>query len=94
MYGAEPLIGASASESAVIERSSQAALVHLGTHAELVEEKPLESYVALAGDGQNDGRLQVDEVYGLDLEQYPTWSCFTLARPRRGNSIPGTESSA
>ena len=48
--------------------SSQYDILHFATHAELKEDDPLSSAVLLAKDGKEDGRLEVREVFGMDLK--------------------------
>ncbi len=56
-----------ASESAFIKQSGQRELIHLASHGDFTAEQPLQSALLLAkGEGQ-DGRLTVDEIYGLNL---------------------------
>jgi parallel beta-helix repeat protein len=63
----EPLLGDAATESAVREWASQASILHLAAHGSYNPYTPLYSTIALAPDETNDGRLEVHEVYGLDL---------------------------
>ncbi len=69
LFGTEALIGAKASESVLMENSSNAGVIHLAAHGSFNSNAPLFSRLWLApGDGQ-DGRLNVHEIYGLDLDQ-------------------------
>ena len=47
---------------------SQHTLIHFATHAELKEDDPLSSAVLLAKAGKEDGRLQVNEIFGMNLK--------------------------
>jgi CHAT domain-containing protein/Tfp pilus assembly protein PilF len=70
LYGAQPLIGEAATEGAVWEQASQAKILHLAAHGNYNRANSLYSTVALAPSGNdenNNGRLEVWEVYGLDL---------------------------
>jgi len=42
-------------------------ILHFATHAELNEDDPLSSAVLLAKDGNEDGRLEVREIFGMNL---------------------------
>jgi CHAT domain-containing protein len=42
-------------------------LIHLATHADLDEEDPLGSALLLHPEGSDSGRLEVQEIFGLDL---------------------------
>jgi CHAT domain-containing protein len=67
LYGVAPLVGAQATESQVRARGGQVDILHLAAHGVYEPLDPLFSRIELAaGDGQ-DGRLEVHEVYGLDL---------------------------
>ena len=48
--------------------SPQHDILHFATHAELKEEDPLSSAILLAKDGKEDGRLEVREIFGMDLK--------------------------
>src|SRR5262249_22548388 len=43
-------------------------IIHFATHAELNEDDPLSSAVLLAKGGKEDGRLEVREIFGMDLK--------------------------
>jgi CHAT domain-containing protein len=43
-------------------------ILHFATHAELNENDPLSSAVLLAKEGKEDGRLEVREIFGMDLQ--------------------------
>ncbi|MBM4261865.1 MAG: CHAT domain-containing protein [Deltaproteobacteria bacterium] len=43
-------------------------IIHFATHAQLNENDPLSSAVLLAKDGKEDGRLEVREIFGMDLK--------------------------
>ncbi len=48
--------------------SPQHDIIHFATHAELDENDPLSSAVLLTKDGKEDGRLEVREIFGMDLK--------------------------
>ncbi len=67
LYGAEPLVGGKASESAFRSLSKGMNVIHISSHATFDAARPLFSRIELApGDGQ-DGHLEVYEVFNLDL---------------------------
>jgi CHAT domain-containing protein/Tfp pilus assembly protein PilF len=68
LYDVQPLLGETATESALWEQVSQAGILHLAAHGGYNRYNPLYSAIALAPDGENDGQLEVHEVYGLDLK--------------------------
>jgi CHAT domain-containing protein len=43
-------------------------VIHFATHAQLNEDDPLSSAVLLAKGGKEDGRLEVREIFGMDLK--------------------------
>jgi CHAT domain-containing protein len=43
-------------------------ILHFAAHAELKEVDPLSSAILLAMDGKEDGRLEVKEIFGMDLK--------------------------
>ena len=43
-------------------------VLHFATHAQLNEDDPLSSAVLLAKGGKEDGRLEVREIFGMDLK--------------------------
>jgi CHAT domain-containing protein/Tfp pilus assembly protein PilF len=69
LYGTRPLLGEAATESALRERVSQASILHLSAHSSYSKTNPLASaiYLEQDADAGDDGRLEVREVYGLDL---------------------------
>jgi CHAT domain-containing protein len=69
LYGAEPLVGAAASEGAVTARAGEAGILHLAAHAVLNPINPLFTRIELAPDAGHDGNLEMQEVFGLDLSK-------------------------
>ena len=69
LLGIEPLVGAEASEGEVRARAGEAGVVHLAAHGSFDYAAPLFSRLWLAPGGEEDGRLNVHEVYGLDLDR-------------------------
>lgn len=67
LFGGAALTGASATRSALQARAANARILHLAAHAEINVKNPLFSRIFLAPDGQDDGRLEVPEIYNLDL---------------------------
>ncbi len=69
LFGAEPLLGAEASEEVVQAQAGSAGVVHLAAHGAFNPVAPLFSRLWLAPGGEEDGRLNVHEAYGLDLDR-------------------------
>jgi CHAT domain-containing protein len=69
IYGRRAMVrtGAKASEGALRADLSRAGTLHLATFGVLNKHNPLFSFVELAPAGRDDGRLEVNEVFGLGL---------------------------
>lgn len=70
LYSAQALVGREATETAVRRQASDVGILHLAAHGEYNSYNPLFSTIYLASDSQNDGRLEVHEVYSLDLSKF------------------------
>ena len=64
---AQVLTGGAATESAFRRLAPSRRVLHLATYGVLNKQNPLFSFVQLAPDGAEDGRLEVHEVFGLHL---------------------------
>jgi len=69
IYGArtEMLIGSQASERALRAAAPRASIVHFATYGVLNKDNPLFSFVELAPENGMGGRLEVHDVFGLQL---------------------------
>jgi len=69
VFGAQArgLLGVAATERAFRTLAPQREIVHLATHGVLNKHNPLFSFVQLGAGGGEDGRLEVHEVFGLNL---------------------------
>ncbi len=71
LYNAQPLIGDAATEAAFRGQAPGSRLIHIAAHGQLNARSPLFSRLILAPDAgpqaEDDGALEVHEVYGLDL---------------------------
>jgi CHAT domain-containing protein/uncharacterized protein HemY len=63
----QPLIGANATESTVLNRMANARIVHFATHGIFDNIQPLNSGIALTPSGSEDGLLTADQIFGLKL---------------------------
>jgi CHAT domain-containing protein len=68
-YATAPLLRGQATETSFRSRSSAAALIHVAAHGTYDAADPLRTALQLAPDAQNDGRLEVGEIYTLDLHR-------------------------
>ena len=65
--GARVFLRDEASEIRVKELAGSFDVLHLASHGRLVSQHPGQSHIVLAGGGGEDGKLTVEEIYGLDL---------------------------
>ncbi|NJN95113.1 MAG: CHAT domain-containing protein [Anaerolineales bacterium] len=68
LLGASVYTAADASENRFWAEANQAKVIHLAAHGAYNPTAPLESALYLAPEGQNDGLLQVRELYNLRLQ--------------------------
>jgi CHAT domain-containing protein len=93
-HEATVLIGDEATEARVKRAVEKVGLVHFATHGELNEDDPLSSAVLLVPGGGQDGRLEVREVFGLDLHArlVVLSACETgLGKLSRGDELVGLQ---
>lgn len=57
-----------ASKSRAISLSPNFEMLHFAVHAELNQEDPMSSALLLAGEGKDDGRLRVGEIFSMNLK--------------------------
>jgi CHAT domain-containing protein/Flp pilus assembly protein TadD len=69
LYTVQPLLGSQASEHALRESSPGNGIIHIAAHGGLNPQTPMFSRLWLSPGGDDDGQLNVYEVYGLDLSQ-------------------------
>jgi CHAT domain-containing protein/Tfp pilus assembly protein PilF len=67
--GGEVRLGGEATETFLKTRAGGFGIVHIAAHGELDSGNPLYSRLVLAPSGDDDGFLEVHEVYGLKLEK-------------------------
>jgi CHAT domain-containing protein len=65
--GAEVLVGSQATEARFLALAPRYRMLHLATYGVLNTINPLFSFVDLRPEGDSDGRLEVHEVFGLNL---------------------------
>jgi CHAT domain-containing protein len=95
LYGTQPLVGVDASESRFKAQAGSYNLLHVAVHSDYRLSNPLFSAIVLqAGEGE-DGRLEVHEVFDLDLPQADLVvlsACEThLAALSEGDELVGLE---
>jgi CHAT domain-containing protein len=91
LYATFPLIGSAATESAVLSKSATTEILHLAAHGEFNSFNPLFSTIHLAADKEADGRLEVYEIYGLDLTQSTNLVVLSACQTQLGGLSQGDE---
>jgi CHAT domain-containing protein len=61
-------VKAEATKPTALSLSPKYDMLHFAVHAELNEQDPMSSALLLAGDGKDDGRLKVGEIFSLNLK--------------------------
>jgi CHAT domain-containing protein len=91
LYGARPLLGKDATESALRARAGEYDILHIAAHGQLDPLNPLFSHIVLSSDKGNDGLLEVRDVYRLNLARTSMVvlsACNTqLGAQKRGDDI-------
>ncbi len=64
----EVYVGAQASKPRAVSLSPNFDMLHFAVHAELNEDDPISSALLLTGEGKDDGRLKVGEIFSLNLK--------------------------
>jgi CHAT domain-containing protein len=67
LYGTKAYRGKEATEALVQKEAGHASVLHLAAHGSYDPARPMFSRIDLAEGGGQDGRLEVHEIYGLDL---------------------------
>ena len=65
--GSRLLIGAQATRKALLAGAPRAGTLHIAGHAVFDTDKPLQSKLILAPEGNDDGEFHLGDIYGLDL---------------------------
>ena len=67
LYETSSFVREQATETMIWAQARNAGILHLAAHGEYNPKNPLFSAIRLAADSENDGRLEVHEIYGLNL---------------------------
>ena len=92
--GATVLVRGDATEARAKALLGGAGLVHVASHGELNEADPLGSALLLTPDGDDDGRLEVRELFGVEIKArlVVLSACETgLGRLSRGDELVGLQ---
>jgi CHAT domain-containing protein len=85
------LLEQAATETAVVSQAGKYEILHIAAHGEYFEKTPLSSTIYLAKDNQNDGHLQVRDLYGINLTSATNLVVLTGCEVQKGNVNPGDE---
>jgi CHAT domain-containing protein/tetratricopeptide (TPR) repeat protein len=91
MYGTQPFLGEKATETVVRSQAGRNGILHLAVHGKYNPNSPLFSTLYLAGDAENDGHLDVQEIYELDLTQATNLVVLSACNTQKGKLITGEE---
>ena len=91
LFGTHALIGPSATEGAIWSDANEVSILHVAAHGEYNPVNPLFSTLYLAPDDQYDGRLEVHEIYGLDLSQATNLVVLSACQTNIGELSQGDE---
>lgn len=80
-----------ATETAVVSPAGKYEILHIAAHAVYNKNNPLSSTIYLAKDNQNDGNLQVRDLYGLNLTATTNLVVLTGCEGQRGDVNYGDE---
>ncbi len=86
-----PLVRSAATESAIRSNASKVDILHLAVHGRYNPINPLFSTLYLAADDQNDGRLEVHEIFGLDLTKATNLVVLSACQTNIGELSRGDE---
>lgn len=90
LYGTQPLVGPAATES-TFRQAKDKGILHLAAHGQYNQFNPLFSTIYLAADEENDGRLDVHEIYGLDLTSTTNLVVLSACQSQIGEVSGGDE---
>ena len=72
--------------------ASQFDIIHFASHGEYIQENPLASCIRLAPENEDDGRLEANEIFDMDMKAdlVVTSACQTsIGQIRRGDEVVG-----
>ncbi len=68
LLNTRPILGAQGTKAAIVQKMSQASIIHLATHGLLDNVRGLGSAIALAPSGKDDGLLTAEEIFDMKLQ--------------------------
>lgn len=91
LFGTQAFIGAEATETLAKSQGGQSGILHIAAHGEYNLDNPLFSTVYLTADEGNDGRLEVHEIYELDLDAATNLVVLSACETKDGELSDGDE---
>ncbi len=91
LFHITPFMGREATETRLRLQAKDANILHLAVHGEYNPINPLFSTLYLTPDNQNDGRLEVHEIYGLDLMGKTNLVVLSACQTNIGQQSKGDE---
>lgn len=91
LYSTQALVGPAATESAVWSQAGEAGILHIAAHGKYNRYNPLFSAVYLTEDIQHDGRLEVHDIYRLDLTRATNLVTLSACQTQVGQLSKGDE---
>ena len=91
LYASEPIINTEAEESIIWSRADRATILHLATHGEYNPVNPLLSTLHFIEGNGHDGRLEVHEIYGLNLRESTNLVVLSACQTKVGQVSRGDE---
>ncbi|NEP27201.1 CHAT domain-containing protein, partial [Moorena sp. SIO3I6] len=92
LFNTEALVREKATESIIKSRAEQAEVLHIAAHGEYNRNNPLFSTIYLTEDSEDDGQLQVREIYEeLDLTQATNLVVLSACNSKIGQLSRGDE---
>jgi CHAT domain-containing protein len=90
-FGGQPLLGDRATESVLRSQADAAGIIHLAAHGQYNASNPSFSVIYLAADPAEDGRLEVNEIYSLDLTKSTDLVVLSACETQVGEVSAGDE---
>ena len=91
LYNTSPWVGYQATESQFWAQAKQAEILHVATHSDFNPINPLFSSLKFAPSDTHDGRLEVHEIYGLDLTENTNLVVLSACQSQVGTISNGDE---
>lgn len=91
LYDVDAALNGAATESLIKEQARNAGILHLAVHGKYDTQNPLATTLYLAEDDANDGRLQVNEVFGLSLNEVTSLVVLSACQTNVGKLSDGDE---